>query len=55
MKAQFLKIFVLRMLFDHKTDPLDLNYLAEKPDYKNTVEVLSKELCEKRGKDFLNK
>lgn len=43
------------MLFDHKIDPLELNNLAKKPDYKNTVETPSKELCEKWGKDFLTK
>lgn len=42
-----------RMLFDHKTDPLELDNLAEKPSYKNTVEALSKELREKWGEDFL--
>jgi arylsulfatase A-like enzyme len=44
-----------RMLFDHKTDPLELNNLAEKEEYKSTVEELSKELREKWGKDFLRK
>ena len=42
-----------RMLFDHKTDPLELDNLAEKPEYKETVAQLAKELREKWGKDFL--
>ena len=42
-----------RMLFDHKTDPLELDNLAEKPEYKELVNKLSKELREKWGKDFL--
>lgn len=42
-----------RMLFDHKTDPLELDNLAEKPAYKKTVKALSKELREKWGKNFL--
>jgi arylsulfatase A-like enzyme len=42
-----------RMLFDHETDPLELNNLAEMKEYKTTVEKLSKELREKWGKDFL--
>ncbi len=41
-----------RMLFDHKTDPLELDNLAEKPAYQETVKVLSKELREKMGKRF---
>lgn len=44
-----------RMLFDHATDPLELDNLAEKPDYKATVEQLSTELRKKWGKDFLLK
>lgn len=44
-----------RMLFDHKTDPLELDNLAEKPAYQETVKKLSKELREKWGKDFLIK
>ncbi|WP_165453925.1 sulfatase [Hyunsoonleella flava] len=44
-----------RMLFDHKTDPLELENLAEKPDYQETVKVLAKELRENWGKDFLAK
>tara|TARA_R110002033_G_C3897451_1_gene240070 strand:+ start:87429 stop:88835 length:1407 start_codon:yes stop_codon:yes gene_type:complete len=42
-----------RMLFDHKTDPLELNNLAEKPEYKEKVEQLALELREKWGNDFL--
>jgi iduronate 2-sulfatase len=44
-----------RMLFDHKTDPLELNNLAQMTEYKATVEELSKELREKWGKEFLVK
>jgi arylsulfatase A-like enzyme len=42
-----------RMLFDHETDPLELDNLAEKPDYQEKVKALSVELREKWGKDFL--
>ena len=42
-----------RMLFDHENDPLELDNLAEKEEYKETVDELSKELREKWGKDFL--
>ncbi|SMC80423.1 sulfatase [Cellulophaga tyrosinoxydans] len=42
-----------RMLFDHKTDPLELDNLAEKPEYSELVESLSIELRQKWGKDFL--
>ncbi|MBC2844704.1 sulfatase [Winogradskyella flava] len=42
-----------RMLFDHKTDPLELDNLAEKPEYQETVNELAKELRVKWGKDFL--
>ncbi|PWH84466.1 iduronate sulfatase [Algibacter marinivivus] len=41
-----------RMLFDHKTDPLELDNLAEKPEYQETVNQLAKELRAKWGKDF---
>jgi arylsulfatase A-like enzyme len=44
-----------RMLFDHKTDPLELDNLAEKPAYEETVKALALELREKWGKDFLTK
>ena len=43
-----------RMLFDHKTDPLELYNLAEKEEYKELVTQLAIELREKWGKDFLN-
>jgi len=42
-----------RMLFDHKTDPLELDNLAEKPENIELVNNLSVELREKWGKDFL--
>ena len=44
-----------RMLFDHKTDPLEIDNLAEKPEYKEKVKALAKELRKKWGKDFLKK
>ena len=44
-----------RMLFDHKTDPLELDNLAEKPAYQETVAQLAQELREKWGDDFLTK
>lgn len=43
-----------KMLFDHASDPLELDNLAEKEEYKETVKQLSVELREKWGKDFLN-
>ncbi|MBS9461845.1 sulfatase [Flagellimonas sp. 389] len=42
-----------RMLFDHSKDPLELDNLAEKVAYQETVAKLAKELREKWGKDFL--
>jgi arylsulfatase A-like enzyme len=42
-----------RMLFDHKTDPLELDNLAEKPEYEALVKELTIELRQKWGKDFL--
>nr|MBI1232159.1 sulfatase-like hydrolase/transferase [Cytophagales bacterium] len=42
-----------RMLFDHQNDPLELDNLAEKEEYKTLVYNLSVELREKWGKDFL--
>lgn len=42
-----------RMLFDHKTDPLELDNLAEKPEYEALVQELAVELRQKWGKDFL--
>ncbi len=44
-----------RMLFDHSTDSLELDNLAEKPEYHQKVNSLSKELRQNWGKDFLNK
>ena len=44
-----------RMLFDHKSDPLELDNLAEKQEYSELVKELSVELREKWGKDFLTK
>jgi len=44
-----------RMLFDHKTDPLELDNLAEKPQYREKVKALAVELRAKWGKDFLLK
>lgn len=43
-----------RMLFDHETDPLELDNLAEKKAYKDLVTELAEELRQKWGKDFLN-
>lgn len=42
-----------RMLFDHKTDSLELDNLAEKEAYRSVVDDLSVELREKWGRDFL--
>ncbi|MDB4583740.1 sulfatase [Draconibacterium sp.] len=42
-----------RMLFDHSSDPLELNNLAEKVEYLEIVQQLSKELRERWGEDFL--
>jgi len=42
-----------RMLFDHSIDSLELNNLAEKPEYHQKVNLLSKELRQNWGKDFL--
>jgi arylsulfatase A-like enzyme len=44
-----------RMLFDHKTDPLELDNLAEKPEYENIVKDLAIEVRNKWGKDYLTK
>ncbi|WP_282122070.1 sulfatase [Algibacter mikhailovii] len=46
-------IAYVRMLFDHKTDPLELDNLAEKLEYQDKVKNLSMELREKWGEDFL--
>ncbi|WP_291369587.1 sulfatase [Cyclobacterium sp.] len=42
-----------RMLFDHKTDPLELDNLAEKEEYQSKVDELSMELRERWGESFL--
>jgi len=42
-----------RMLFDHKTDPLEVVNLAEKPEYQEKIKELALVLREKWGKDFL--
>lgn len=44
-----------RMLFDHSNDPLELNNLAEKENYKETVSQMANQLRERWGKDFLIK
>jgi iduronate 2-sulfatase len=44
-----------RMLFDHSSDPLELDNLSEKKEYRETVLQLSAELREKWGEDFLVK
>lgn len=43
-----------RMLFDNKTDPLELDNLAEKEKYAEIVEKLSDELKAKWGAYFLD-
>lgn len=40
------------MLFDHSTDPLELNNLAEKPEYQSKAEELSRFLRANWGDDF---
>lgn len=42
-----------RMLFDHTSDPLELDNLAEKENYIELVAQLAIELRQKWGKDFL--
>ena len=42
-----------RMLFDHKTDSLELNNLAEKSEYQEKVKELALKLRKEWGKDFL--
>jgi len=44
-----------RMLFDHNSDPLELDNLAEKTEYKLVVKELSLGLRNKWGKDFFLK
>ena len=41
-----------RMLFDHTNDPLELNNLAEEPDYREKVNELNKLLRDNWGDDF---
>ena len=41
-----------RMLFDHSTDPLELDNLAEKTEYRETVQELSQLLHDQWGDDF---
>ena len=43
-----------RMLFDRKTDPLELNNLSEKSEYSELVAELTKELRQKWGEEFLD-
>jgi hypothetical protein len=43
-----------RMLFDHSTDPLEMDNLAEKEKYQKTVEELSSALHSNWGDDYLN-
>lgn len=47
--------FYERMLFDHERDPMELNNLAEKPEFSELVNELSKELRESWGKHFLQR
>ncbi|MGB6151992.1 MAG: sulfatase [Pricia sp.] len=42
-----------RMLFDHATDSLELNNLAEQEQYQDTVSKLAAELRRRWGDDFL--
>ncbi|MFD1316379.1 sulfatase [Namhaeicola litoreus] len=44
-----------RMLFDHTNDRLELNNLAEKPEYRESVYELSNDLRTKWGEDFLKR
>jgi arylsulfatase A-like enzyme len=41
-----------KMFFDHSTDPWELDNLAEKPQYRGTVESMSKMLRSRWGSDF---
>ncbi len=43
-----------RMLFDHRTDPLELDNLAEKEQHEELVKSLSTELRVRWGKHFLD-
>ena len=44
-----------RMLFDHGSEPLELNNLAEKEEHNNLVDQLAEELRQKWGDDYLPK
>ncbi|MFY0606505.1 MAG: sulfatase [Cyclobacteriaceae bacterium] len=43
-----------RMLFDHKTDPLELDNLAEREEHAELVASLAKELRKRWGDNFLD-
>ncbi len=40
------------MLFDHKTDALENNNVAEKPEYAANIKELAELLRKNRGADF---
>jgi iduronate 2-sulfatase len=42
-----------RMMFDHSNDPLELDNLAEKPEFQSVVYQMAIELHQNWGKDFL--
>jgi arylsulfatase A-like enzyme len=42
-----------RMLFNQSTDPLELDNLAEKPEFETIVDQMATELHQNWGKDFL--
>lgn len=44
-----------RMVFDHETDPMELNNLAEKEEYQELISTLSQELREDWVKDFFKR
>lgn len=46
--------FQANMLFDHSNDPRQNTNVANVPDYKDAIAKLSKEIMNRRGKDFLN-
>lgn len=41
-----------RMLYDHNTDPVEMNNIAENPELQNLIDSLSTLQREHRGKDF---
>lgn len=43
-----------RMLFDHSTDPLEVNNLIDNPDYQERIAELSKMLHENWGESFFD-